>query len=778
MKNNLLLVLGIFFSQFTFAQLNIDSIGHLDLASMHSQNLNDIWGYTDELGNEYALVGGTKGTSIVDISTPSSPVEVLYEPGLESVWRDVKTWGDYAYVTTEALNGLLIIDLTALPAAGPFPTNIYTGPLGSPWQSAHNLYIDSSGYCYIFGADRGNGGVIILDLNTDPMNPVEVGVFDDWYVHDGFALNDTLYLGHIYEGTMSVVDVQDRANPVLLGTAPTPTTFAHNVWTRDGEFAFTTDEVSGGYIGAFDISDPANIVEVDRIQSSPGAGVIPHNTHVYQNYLVTSYYSDGVTVHDITHPYNLIEVGNYDTYPAQTTSYDGCWGVFPYFSSGLMVASDITGGLFVLSPTYTQAAYLEGVVIDASSLLPIDVVDVELAPSNQPEVTNSAGFYATGFSTAGTYDVTYSKVGYYSQTITVTISSGVITTQDIQLVPIPTFNLTVNVLDMTSGTPVDAANVRLEANLITHDGVTNALGEESFALYYEEPYKVFVGKWGYVTSCDQVLIDNSTATLTVYIDSGYYDDFTFDFGWTTGGDAISGHFERGEPFGTTSGSNPDLDSDNDCSVNCYVTGNAPNMDPDFDDVVGGSVILRSPVMDLTGYAEPYLNYEWYFYNFHGPIPPFDDTLLITVSNGIVNDVVMQATGSDETLFFEWHEESKKLSDYIAITNTMQFTFETSDYDPEVNITEAAIDHFFIAEEGELGIETLINDFKLYPNPAQDMVNVESNRPGRFSIITLDGKIVSEGDLSVGVNAISTLLLENGIYYVQSAGKKCKLIITK
>ena len=84
----------------SIAQLNLTEVGTLDLNSAHFQGLNDIWGYTDEFGNEYALVGGTKGTSVVDISDPANPVEVFFEPGLESIWRDIKTVGDYAYVTT------------------------------------------------------------------------------------------------------------------------------------------------------------------------------------------------------------------------------------------------------------------------------------------------------------------------------------------------------------------------------------------------------------------------------------------------------------------------------------------------------------------------------------------------------------------------------------------------------------------------------------------------------------------------------------------------------
>ena len=65
---------------------------------------------------------------------------------------------------------------------------------------------------------------------------------------------------------------------------------------------------------------------------------------------------DGITIHDATFPYNLIEVAAYDTYPGQTPTYDGSWGVYPYLSSGIILAADMTEGLFILSPTYAKAS--------------------------------------------------------------------------------------------------------------------------------------------------------------------------------------------------------------------------------------------------------------------------------------------------------------------------------------------------------------------------------------------------------------------------------------
>ena len=108
-----------------FGQFNIDSLSHISYQQLHGANLNDVWGYEDELGNEYAIVGTSKGTSIVDITNPSAPVEIFWYPGTESIWRDPCVYGDFAYVTTEAEDGLLIIDLSPLPQSHNLSTSVY-----------------------------------------------------------------------------------------------------------------------------------------------------------------------------------------------------------------------------------------------------------------------------------------------------------------------------------------------------------------------------------------------------------------------------------------------------------------------------------------------------------------------------------------------------------------------------------------------------------------------------------------------------------------------------
>lgn len=772
MKCFFLLILILSFQRLT-AQVHLDSISHLNYVDLHDTYLNDVWGYTDETGKEYALVGARKGTSIVDVSNPANPQEIFWEPGMESVWRDLKTFGDYAYITTEAENGLLILDLTSLPDASGITAHFYTGPIDDEWQSAHNIYIDENGYAYIFGANRGNGGVIILDIHTNPIAPIEVGSFDTWYCHDGFVRGDTMYLAHINDGIFSIVDISNKANPILLGSHATPSNFAHNIWPNDqGTLVFTTDEVSGAYLTTYDISDLQNIHETDRIQSSPGTGVVPHNVHFKNNYIITSYYADGVTIHDVTRPNNTVEVGSYDTYPGSATNTIGCWGVYPFFASGIIVATDITQGFFVLNPTYQRASYLEGTVTDFSTGNPISGVSVQIQGDNQTEITKSNGTYANGRVDSGTIQVTYSKVAYFPQTVSTSVTTGNVTQLDIQLVPIPPFQLTILVKESGTNLPINDAQVKLTAQLIEHNALSNGLGEISQELYYQETYLVTFGKWGYVSACQNITIDENTGSLTLFLEKGYYDDFSFDFGWTTSSEptVTNGKWVRETPFVANQISRPDSDAQFDCGTVAFITGNRATFDPDNDDVDKGKVSLYSPIFDLSAYSTPYIHYVRWFYNFYGPFEPFDDSLDIFLSNGI-STVKIDSQGSDESTFGKWIPKAFLVSDFLPPTANMQLIVTTSDEDPTVNITEAGFDHFFVSEANQLGLQEQISaktDVKVYPNPSNDMWYIQSPTPGEWTLISCLGQVIQKGQSSEKMFKIDASALKNGVYLLQTS----------
>ncbi len=776
MKHLFSIFFAVIFSGLAVAQVNMTQLSNINYQALHGVELNDIWGYVDGTGKEYACVGTTGGTSIVDVSVPSTPVEVFWLPGMNSIWRDLKVWGNYLYVTTEAQQGLTVIDLSPLPSSTNLTSTLYNGPSGSQWSSAHNLYIDENGYAYIFGANRGNGGVIILDVHTTPGVPVEVGVFDNWYAHDGYVKNDTLYGANISDGFFSVVNVVNKANPVLLGTKSTPGFFTHNIWeSTDGTHVFTTDEKPGAFLAAYDVTNPNNIVETDRIQSSPGSGVIPHNTHVKGDYIITSYYRDGITVHDVSRPNNLVEVGHFDTSPLSGNGFNGCWGVYPFLPSGNIIGSDIENGLFVLGVNYQKGCYVEGIVTDSLTQLPLQGVTVTILNEIQTDLSKFDGSYAVSTVNGGSKTVKYNKQGYKQKSLTMNLVNGQLISQNVELVPLPPFSFTIKVLNQANNQPINNAQVLLYTPDIQHTGQTNALGEEDFILYYQDPYDITVGKWGFISHCEKTLINSTTGLITVYLSKGIYDDFTFDFGWSTNGTASTGLWERAVPYGGNGSANPELDADYDCMNYAYVTGNAPTYDADADDVDNGNVVLISPAFDLTTYTDPYVNYSRYFYNNFGP-HLIDDTLKIILSNGITTAII-DKVGKDTANFYKWVPKSIRVSDFIAPTANMTLIVRTSDLDTNVNITEAGFDFFTVTNMSILNTEVLENEmFELYPNPVNNTLFLGNLLSGE-TVYVFDTKGVIVRQLSPENKTVSLDVsdLNQGLFIVQQGNVRQKFI---
>ena len=459
------IIIVLFMPLFMFGQtnFNLGLIGSYEWASTEG---SDIWGWVDPVdGKEYALVGLNDGFSCVDVSNPANPTQKFYISDINSTWRDVKTWGNYAYVTTEADAGLLIVDLTDMTGGTYWHVSSFAHPSNGTsveFTAAHNLYIDENGICYIFGASSSGGGspadgAIFLDVAVNAIAPAYLGEWDDQYIHDGMARGDTMYAGCIYTGELYVVDVSNKSNPTTLGTHSTPSNFTHNAWVSDnGNFVFTTDEQSDAYLAAYDITNMNNIQEIDRIQSNPGYLSIPHNTHVDGNFLITSYYRDGTTVHDITYPHNMIQVAYYDSYSGSGNGFDGCWGTYPFLPSGLIISSEINSStnqsakLMIYERGFSQACYLEGNITDALtgnflSGASVEILNTTLANSS---ASNLLGDYVSGTANSAIYDIVFSKPGYLTDTLSASLSNGVITVLDAALQPLVAFIATGMVIDV------------------------------------------------------------------------------------------------------------------------------------------------------------------------------------------------------------------------------------------------------------------------------------------------------------------------------------------
>lgn len=304
-----------------------------------TRGYSDCWGYTAPDGREYAILGVTNGVSIIDITDNVSLGEVAFIPGPSSSWRDIKTYQNYAYVVNESSGGMQIIDLSNLPASASIAAT-YTG-----FSTSHNIFIDvPNGILYAEGG--GSQPVRVLSL-ADPLNPVQISSFGiechDIYVQDNLAF--------VSEGSSASLGIYDVTNPqvpsFLARINFTRPTYVHNAWaTEDGNYLMTTEETSGRTMKMWDISNLGNITMTDEILGPSG---LAHNTHIMGNFAYVSHYADGLRIIDVSDPFNLVEVGFYDTYPNPGGGFNGAWGAFPFFPSGKILISDIQTGLYVVT---------------------------------------------------------------------------------------------------------------------------------------------------------------------------------------------------------------------------------------------------------------------------------------------------------------------------------------------------------------------------------------------------------------------------------------------
>lgn len=440
----------------TFLNAQNFNITQQAVVTFPGQSLSNVWGYTDG-GQEFALIGAQLGTQIYNITNPASPVYVTTIPGPNSSWREIKTYNNYAYVVSEGGWGVQVINLSGLitntlplPYQSVYPVVPGVGTV----KSSHALQVDEvKGYLYLYGSRLTTndlvGYPIILNLNITPYTPTYAGKYTvSGYAHDGYVNNDTMFASHIYIGQFSIVNTTNKSNPVIYGpNVSTPNAFTHNTW-RTGNTIFSTDETSNSWLAAFDISDPTDVTLTDKIQVNPGSLSIVHNVYCQSGYAIASWYKDGVAIVDATRPGNLVVTGWFDTYPSSTGSgFDGCWGVYPYFPSGTMIASNIygangsTGELYILSPTYERGCYLEGVVTNAQTGARLSNATVSLLGSGVAnEMSSNAvgadkGTYKMARYGGGTFTLQVSLAGYITYSAPVTLTTGALTIADVPLQP-------------------------------------------------------------------------------------------------------------------------------------------------------------------------------------------------------------------------------------------------------------------------------------------------------------------------------------------------------
>ncbi|HEU4530420.1 MAG TPA: choice-of-anchor B family protein, partial [Steroidobacteraceae bacterium] len=258
---------------------NIDLLARLPLSGFSSRpgTMSNLWGFVDRNDNrEYAVVGLSNGTAVVDVTDPLAPREVGTVPASSSLWREVKVYQvfdaganrhrAYAYVSTEASQGMQVIDLSGLPNSVALANTL------NDFQTSHTLYVANVDYStnmavagrtaflYVAGSNRNNGAYRIYSL-ANPTAPqlVTEAPAGTGYMHDSTNLyltdartaqcaqghNPCEILVDFNESTVDLWDVTNKAQPVRLSSTGYPSArYTHSGWfSQDQRAIFVHDEL-------------------------------------------------------------------------------------------------------------------------------------------------------------------------------------------------------------------------------------------------------------------------------------------------------------------------------------------------------------------------------------------------------------------------------------------------------------------------------------------------------------------------------------------------------
>ncbi len=752
-------ILFLFFILFLF---QVKLVAQFDSLSrfQYDVSLNDVWGYEDELGNEYAIVGLYNGISIVEVSNPNNPVELFRSYGPETVWRDVKVFGDHAYVTNENRNGMRIYNLSVLPYSYTIPNKEFQGGVGKEFETAHNIFIDEKGRAYVVGTDR--GGMIIYDLTEDPWNPKEIGFYDQNYIHDIYVENDTAYSAMISDGYFKILDVSNPNSINFISSHPTKDLQTHNTWISDnGNHLFTTDEVNGGEIGVYDISDKTDPEKIERYKSRELGDEMPHNVIIKDSIAFVSYYTDGVIALDVSNPENVLEVDRFDTYKQGSgPGSSGNWGVYPFLKSGNILVSDIENGLYILGYEHKNAGYLEGVVSDKETGFPLNAVKVQVV-GGKSDKTYFDGEYKVGEIGTGTITVVFSLSGYKTKTIIVDVVENQITLYDMKLEKLPIGDLIVQLSLQNFETP-EGASVSIYG-----DDYEEELIFDSSTVALQAPqgtYRLNVGKWGYVNECLDYVIDSLRDTVRVNLISGYYDDFSANQDWKVYSVKDDPIWQRVQPkasFGS-SGIQQDPSEDAtlaDCDNWAFCTGINENFSASSTTVNWTNYLVSNEVEVVSPDVDATISFSYWL--------ALSENSLDTVKIGVIqnSDTIYNQNFTKDNEQLKWKKSSFNVSDIIDPSNPFKFIVKVTDDLNPWDLVDFSIDEFSI------DFHNNISEFK--PNCLVPNINGWKNTCGEKSFLILNsiGQIVRKGR----GEKITLRGLKTGVFIIFIEGDKPKKI---
>ena len=687
---------------------NVTLLAHLNNHAGYSA----CWSYVHPDGREYAILGTTDGTSIVNVTDPATSHEVAFIFGEPSQWREMKQYLTYVYVSTEANGGgIQIIDMQ--DPENPQLLGVYT----TGFNREHTLEVDPVRALLYCNGTRLNSiqtGMRILSL-ADPLEPFEVGAYTADYVHDCFPRGDTLFASCIFSNTMRVLDVSTPAAISEITSWTYPGAKTHSAETSpDGRYLYVCDETNYSTLKVFDIQDVQTHPQIMEFTVNPLA--IVHNCHVKGDTAFVAWYTEGIRLFDIADPSCPAQFGWYDTYPGRSGGFHGVWELAPRFPSGTFIASDITSGLYVFrtDPNY---GIVKVKIVDPAQT-PIAGADVTAL--GEPDSTRSQNLGFARLALApGLHTLQIRKFAYETASAVVSTTRGSHDSILVVLQPKPLATVTGVVRRASDSAPLLDADIDLEDTPLS--GESTAGGAFTVLGVPDGEYRITCDRVGYAPVETTIVVDpgvSRTVDFTLRA-AAWYDSCDTDRGWSLdapGDDAIVGHWERIDPFGTSGSAAPagrmpgpprpapQHDEPAEGSVSsgpvqpeddhtpgegglCFVTANGEaGKDPSEGDVDAGHVTLTTPPLDMAAMEDPRVRFaRWYYMNSPGD----PDSFLIDISVGGGSWVNVRSIKASDPA---WRHETFRVRDYVSPGPDVRVRFVAQDQGPE-GIVEAAVDDF-------------------------------------------------------------------------------------
>jgi ELWxxDGT repeat protein len=312
---------------------------------------SDVWG-----SGHFAYIGhlDEQGVDIVDISNPARPVLASIFTGTgDNAIRKIEVVNNTAFFASNRPHGgVYVVDVH--DAYHPLQLAYLTSAQGGA-DRVHSIGVGGG---FLYEADGTTSTIPVFDI-SNPAHPVFVRDLvspSGQPVHEVTPQNGRLYAAMLsIPGFTDIWDVSNVGNtsmPVPLLSEFNSGWSGHTAWpTTDGNYVSVSHEIYGGTTQMYDIHNLSNPTLVSTIPDQPRNQAASEDEQmIVGNLLSIAWYQAGARVYDVSDPANPVLVGNYDTYPGPVTGrVQGNWGVFAFPGNTLLLAADLTYGLFIFS---------------------------------------------------------------------------------------------------------------------------------------------------------------------------------------------------------------------------------------------------------------------------------------------------------------------------------------------------------------------------------------------------------------------------------------------